>query len=209
LAIDNAPGNTGKVVAEISPDGFSLRLTDNTGGSANPLQVQDIGSASAASELKIATTAGPGENSIKGGILSLSGSPGLGAQLSDALTFITEPGDGILTVQSNNLTTKINDLNKSISDINAIAAQMQISLVRQFAALEAIIASSQTTSLELQAILGSTTSSSSTGSLQSILGSNTAGSSSNTSIASGGTSTSGGTGAGGSTSSSGTGGTGG
>jgi hypothetical protein len=141
--------------------------------------VADIGNATAAAELKIATTAGDGAVILKGGVLTLSGSPGVGAQFSDALTSLTEPGDGVLTVENNNLTTKINDLNKSIAGINAIAAQMEVALVEQFSALESIIASSQTTSQELQAILGGTnTGSNSVGSLQSILGNNTAGSSS-------------------------------
>jgi flagellar hook-associated protein 2 len=179
LAINDAPGNAGRVTGQITPDGFSLELVDHTGASTAPLSVQNIGGADAASELQIAQTAPAGSNTIRGGIVTLSGSPGMGAQLSDALNFITEPGDGILAVQSNNLTHRIDDLNQTISSINAIAAQMQVSLVEQFAALEAIIASSQTTSQELAAILGTTTTTTnSPTSLQSILGSNTAGTSS-------------------------------
>jgi flagellar hook-associated protein 2 len=205
LAIENAPGNNGKVTAAISSDGFSLELTDHTGGSAHPLQVVDIGNADAAAQLGIGTIAASGDNVLKGAILTLSGSPGIGAQMSSALNFITEAGDGTLAIQENALNTRITDLNKSISNLNAIAAQMQISLVRQFANLEAIIASSETTSQELQAILGTTTSNgtSTAPSLQSILGGNTASQSTNLT---GSTSGSGGSSSGSSSSGSGSGG---
>jgi flagellar hook-associated protein 2 len=155
LAINNAPGNGGRITAEIAPNGFSIRLIDTTGGSANPLEVQNIGSAVTASQLKIAKQAGPTDTVLTGDVLSLPGSPGIASRMSDRLDSFTGFGDGLIATQTGNLDRSISARNKSIDQIEKRVLQFQATLVRRFTALEQAIAKSQNTQQRLSQLLTS------------------------------------------------------
>ncbi|OHB70223.1 MAG: hypothetical protein A2W23_10095 [Planctomycetes bacterium RBG_16_43_13] len=96
-----------------------------------------------------------GQNQLIGNILNLKGDPGIGFRISERLDFITRPGeDGLISSRTSSIDDTIKSYDKTIDRINLQLKREEERLIKQFSALESIIAQSQTTISQLQSQLG-------------------------------------------------------
>jgi flagellar hook-associated protein 2 len=152
-SINNATGNAGKIVARIGVDGFSLELLDSSAVETNPLSVTNLNGSSSATELKIAKTLGAGENVLRGDILLLRGDPGVASRFDERLDVITREDAGLISRRSESLLKAIERMESTVERIEERLARQQDHLIRRFARLEGLIASSQSAQQRLQGLL--------------------------------------------------------
>jgi flagellar hook-associated protein 2 len=69
---------------------------------------------------------------------------GLGNVINNAMTALTDPVDGTLTLQNNTLTTQIQQYNDQINSLNAILAEKKQQLENEFNDMESTLATLQT-----------------------------------------------------------------
>ncbi|MGD0139798.1 MAG: flagellar filament capping protein FliD [Tepidisphaeraceae bacterium] len=69
---------------------------------------------------------------------------GLGNVINNAMTALTDPVDGTLTLQNNTLTTEIKQYNDQINSLNAILAEKKTQLENEFNNMESTLATLQT-----------------------------------------------------------------
>jgi flagellar hook-associated protein 2 len=69
---------------------------------------------------------------------------GLGNVINNAMTALTDPVDGTLTLQNNTLTTEIQQYNDQINSLNAILAEKKTQLENEFNNMESTLATLQT-----------------------------------------------------------------
>ena len=77
---------------------------------------------------------------------------GLGTQIANAGSQLTDPINGIITLQQNTLTTRVQNYTQYFNQLNALVNQQQQLLETQFANLESTIASLQSQSSVLSAL---------------------------------------------------------
>ena len=143
-AINNASGNPG-VVATVSSDGSRLTLTDSSSGTAD-LNILSINGSFAAEDLGIAGTAvyvcGSSTSVFQGSTIT---SNGLMSIVSRDLDLLTRSVDGILTRADESMQERVDDVNRQIEALQVRINAEEARLTRQFAELESILATSQTT----------------------------------------------------------------
>ncbi len=143
----------GSLIAELSTDGRSIVLRDQTSGT-NTFRVTSINSSGTANDLGISRTAdSDGGGMITGGAIDLDRDPGVAARLDDAITSLTDATDGVLQRRADGLDDLIETLNERIERIEERLVNREEILRRQFANLELIMAESQATMDRLNASL--------------------------------------------------------
>jgi flagellar hook-associated protein 2 len=83
---------------------------------------------------------------------------GFGNQISNAVTQLTDPINGLITLRDNTLTTEIQNYQSYYQELNTLVQQKQLQLETQFANLEGNLASLQSQGQVLDSLTGSTTS---------------------------------------------------
>jgi len=140
----NLLNNDGRVLAEISPTGRSIRIRDlTTPNGTNGFSITSANAAGAASALGFSRTAPlPGSRVLETKAISLNTNLGIGRKLDGVLTAFTS-SDGLIQDQTGQLDERIKRFNTDIDKMAERIDAERARLERRFAAMEAALAESQ------------------------------------------------------------------
>jgi len=140
----------GKIVADISSDGQSLRLRDTTTGSES-FAVTAINGSQAAYDLGL-TVAAEGDIIDGSKIAALATGGGIGSRLEQRINRLIDPVTGIITRENQKLDTVTDQFQDRIEQLDKILEAKRQRLERQFAQMESILASLQSQQQSLSSI---------------------------------------------------------
>jgi flagellar hook-associated protein 2 len=143
-SINTAAGT--KLKASVRDDGKGLRLTDLTGSTSSPLKVTSLNGSQAAYDLGISIGAIgdtlDGSKIITSDSIS-AGSSGVGFALTNAITKLIDPVNGIVTRENQTIDQRTLQFQNRIDDLDKLLTAKRTRLETQFANMESVLAGLQ------------------------------------------------------------------
>lgn len=135
--------NNGRLIASISEDGRSLKLTDAGLGSGE-ISVAALNNSRAFAGLGLNFALSNSGGKFVGSPLNPTGAPGAGHRLAAMLDFLTDPREGSITAANDGLDKKIEGYEKTIEKMEERITKKAKRLRDQFTQLELAMNESQT-----------------------------------------------------------------
>lgn len=145
----NDAGN-GKIIADIAPDGQSLRVRDTTTG-AESFAITAVNGSQAAFDLGLTAAA---VNGVISGtkIAAAASGGGIGSILEQRINRLIDPVTGIVTRENRKLDSVTDQFQDRIKHLDKMLEAKRLRLERQFAQMESILANLQSQQQSLSAI---------------------------------------------------------